>query len=280
MPEDFCARQPFDFVVVGGGTAGLAVAACLAAVETGSAVGSGPGADPDEAADVDIPGRYGRALGGSSALNFMAWNRATAADYDAWAALGNAGWGWRDLLPFKKSESFHAPADAARAQLSLPDAAGLFGSGGPIHVSYDADVAPSHGPWLGALDALGLPTNRTHVGGSNVGAWTGVNAVDPRTGRRSYAPSYCSPAPDNLHILTETTARGIVLTPDGGWFRATGVRFASAGAVQSPQLLELSGIGGPEVLARAGAPLKVRSLRVGENLQDHMSESETPPEAR
>lgn len=122
------ARRRFDYLVIGGGTAGLAVAARLAAGDPGCAVGLlEAGGDARGDADVDIPGRFGRALGGrldwrfvtepqpglrgralawprgrvlggSSALNFMAWNRASAADYDAWAALGNAGWGWDDLL--------------------------------------------------------------------------------------------------------------------------------------------------------------------------------------
>lgn len=124
---DFSKRQ-FDFVVVGGGTAGLAVAGRLAAADPSLSVGvlEAGGVSHGED-DIDIPAFYGRALGGrhdwrfetepqaglggrtlpwprgkvlggTSALNFMTWNRASRDDYDAWEALGNVGWGWDDLL--------------------------------------------------------------------------------------------------------------------------------------------------------------------------------------
>ncbi|KND92727.1 putative GMC-type oxidoreductase [Tolypocladium ophioglossoides CBS 100239] len=309
LSADAFARRPFDFLVVGGGTAGLVVASRLAAASPQLAVGvlEAGGVSHGED-DIDIPAFYGRALGGrhdwrfetqpqeglagrslpwprgkvlggTSALNFMAWNRASRDDYDAWAALGNAGWGWRDLLPFfKKSETFHPPGAQLRAEHDVEHDADFFGSSGPIH-------SPSHRLWHRTLNALGVPTNPAHVAGSNVGVWTNVNAVDPRTARRCYATSYCSPAAHNLHILTEATVREIVLRPHADGHVATGVRFIcrgkehvvsasrevilSAGSVASPQILELSGIGNPAVLSRAGVPVKVDSPQVGENLQDH-----------
>ncbi|POR37903.1 Putative GMC-type oxidoreductase, partial [Tolypocladium paradoxum] len=189
---------------------------------------------------------------------------------------------------FKQSETFHPPSPQLQAEHDVSHDAAAFGTAGPIHVSYAPDYSPSHRLWHRTLNALGVRTNPAHVAGSNVGVWTGVNAVDPRTARRCYATSYCaSAAAPNLHVLTGATVRGIVLRRRAdGHHVATGVRFAcrgrehvasasrevvlSAGSVASPQLLELSGIGNPEVLSRAGVPVKVDSPRVGENLQDHI----------
>jgi len=151
------------------------------------------------------------------------------------------------------------------------------------------DFSASHSRWHGTLNALGVETNKSHLAGSNVGVWTNVCSVDPRTTTRSYSARYCSGgslAP-NLHILTEASAQEINLAQKDGEWTATGVRFihqgrkfvvsvsreviVSAGAIQSPQILELSGIGRPDVLAAAGIPVKVSSPMVGENLQDHLS---------
>lgn len=128
LTPDAFSRHPFDFLVIGGGTAGLAVAARLAESEASYTVGvleAGGIVTDDE--DIDIPGHYGRTLGGrhdwhfetvpqqglggralpwprgkllggTSALNYMAWNRASRDDYDAWEALGNSGWGWDEFL--------------------------------------------------------------------------------------------------------------------------------------------------------------------------------------
>ncbi|KAH8721811.1 hypothetical protein BGZ61DRAFT_492282 [Ilyonectria robusta] len=314
--DDFSSRK-FDFLVVGGGTAGLVVAARLAEANSSYTIGvleAGGVAEDDE--DIQIPGHYGRSLGGrldwhletvpqqglggrrlpwprgkvlggTSALNYMAWNRASKDDYDAWEALGNAGWGWDELLPFfKKSETFHPPSKSVQEQYNVSHDADTFGTSGPIQVSYPTDYSPSHRLWHSTLNALGVETNSSHVGGSNVGVWTTVNAVDPRSARRSFATDYCAAAPANLHILTHATVNEIVIQDVDGECVATGVRFAcqgrehvvsvsrevilSAGSIKSPQILELSGIGNPKVLAQANVSLKVDSPMVGENLQDHL----------
>ncbi|KAF5006457.1 hypothetical protein FDECE_7179 [Fusarium decemcellulare] len=222
----------------------------------------------------------------------MAWNRASRDDYDAWESLGNPGWGQADHdLPsnspfFKKSETFHPPSPSVQGQYNVSHEADTFGRSGPIQVSYPTDYSPSHRLWHPTLNALGVETNASHVGGSNVGVWTCVNAVDPRTARRSFATDYCSPSLTNLHILTEATVTEVVLEDDDGQWVATGVRFTrqgrdhivsasreiilSAGSIKSPQILELSGIGNPKVLTRANVPVKVDSPTVGENLQDHL----------
>ncbi|KPM42783.1 hypothetical protein AK830_g3771 [Neonectria ditissima] len=219
----------------------------------------------------------------------MAWNRPSRDDLDAWLALGNPGWGWDDVLPFfKQSETFHPPSHAVQEEHHVSHDADTFGQSGPIQVSYPTDYSPSHRLWHRTLNAVGVATNPSHVAGSNVGVWTTVNAVDPRSARRSWATDYCrEPRAPNLHILTEATVNEVVVQRVAGRLVATGVRFVcqgkehvvsvarevvlSAGSVKSPQILELSGIGNPDVLARANVPVKVDSPAVGENLQDHLS---------
>ncbi|KAG6031300.1 hypothetical protein E4U41_007623 [Claviceps citrina] len=317
-PEDFL-KHSFDYIVVGGGTAGLAVASRLAeeASLTVGVLEAGGVAQGDE--NVDIPAFYGRSLGGpfdwafetqpqrglagralswprgkvlggTSALNFMTWVRASREDYDDWEALGNKGWAWDKLLPFfKKSETFHRPDQALREEYTATHEADALGTSGPIHISYSPDYSPSHKLWHATLNRVGVQTNSAHLAGSNVGVWTNLNTVDPRTAARSYSTSYLTSArPINLHVLTEATVHQVILTKDQGQgdHVATGVRFGhrgkdhvvsvkkevilSAGTVQSPQILELSGIGNPRVLEPAGISVKVASPMVGENLQDHI----------
>ncbi|RMJ10396.1 hypothetical protein CDV36_009977 [Fusarium kuroshium] len=317
--DDFSHRT-FDFLIVGGGTAGLAVASRLAESDASYTIGvieAGGVVAQGEEDEIDVPGLYGRSLGGrhdwnlatvpqqglkgrslpwprgrilggTSALNYMAWNRASKDDYDAWEALGNEGWGWEGLLPFfKKSETFHPPSSHVQKLQNVSHDADTFGSSGPIQVSYPTDYSPTHSLWHPTLNAVGVETNSSHLGGSNVGVWTCVNAVDPRSATRSFSTGYCSDARSNLHILTNATVNEIVLQEfEGGGHVATGVRFSckgqehtvsasrevilSAGTIKSPQILELSGIGNPKVLAQAKVPVKVDSPTVGENLQDHL----------
>lgn len=166
------------------------------------------------------------------------------------------------------------------------------GVGGPLHITYLPEYSESHGYWHKTLNQLSLETNKSHLSGSNVGVWTNLVSVDPRTTTRSYAtPAYYLPNAHrpNLHVLTDAAVREIILEQRGVQWTATGVRFdydgqsytvaasrevvLSAGSVASPQLLELSGIGNPSVLERAGITVKVPNRNVGENLQEHMSKS-------
>lgn len=144
------------------------------------------------------------------------------------------------------------------------------------------------------MHKLGVDTNRSHFSGSNVGVWTSLTGVSPELRERSYsATAYYRPNSGraNLVLLTEALVREVVLEREGenGAWAAKGVRFmwggeeyvvrtegeviVCAGSVQSPQLLELSGIGNPDVLRAAGITVKVSNPNVGENLQEHMSES-------
>ncbi|KAI1818224.1 GMC oxidoreductase [Poronia punctata] len=317
--EDFAIRD-FDYLVVGGGTAGLAVAARLSedpdllvgVLEAGSAgfdddLISNPGrslqalgSDYDwQFETLPQPGLGGRrigwprgkVLGGSSALNLMAWTRGCKEDYDAWRDMGNEGWGWRELLPFfQKCEKFHLPDEKTRIAHREHYDHEAIGTDGPVSASYSKQYSATHQLCYDTWLSMGFPENVSHHSGSNVGVWTNPVSVDPRDGKRSYAASaYYKPnaARPNLLVLTEALAEEIVLSSgDGNRWTATGIRFRqggrefvasaareviiSAGSVQSPQLLELSGIGIPQVLAAAGIDVKVPSTNVGENLQDHL----------
>jgi choline dehydrogenase-like flavoprotein len=192
---------------------------------------------------------------------------------------------------YKKSENFVEPPDPAKQQQhEIYYSRDAMGVGGPLHITYLPEYSESHAHWHKTLNQLGLETNKSHLSGSNVGAWTNVVAVDPRTTTRSYStPAYYLPNArrPNLRVLTDATVREIVLEQRDEQWTATGVRFdhgdqsytvaasqeivLSAGSLASPQLLELSGIGNPSVLERAGITVKIPSRNVGENVQDHMS---------
>lgn len=192
---------------------------------------------------------------------------------------------------YKKSENFVEPPDPARQQQhEIYYSRDALGIGGPLHITYLSEYSESHAHWHKTLNQLGLETNRSHLSGTNIGVWTNVVAVDPRTTTRSYStPAYYLPNAHrpNLHVLTSAAVREIVLEQHGEQWTATGVRFdhggqsytvaasqeviLSAGSVASPQLLELSGIGNPSVLERAGITVKMPNRNVGENVQEHMS---------
>ncbi|KAI1087179.1 GMC oxidoreductase [Rostrohypoxylon terebratum] len=317
-PEDFAACN-FDYLVIGGGTAGLVVATRLSK-DPNLNVGvleAGPAALEEETINAPRPvlqalgtkynwqfetvpqqglgGRTlswprGKVLGGTSALNLMTWNRGNQEDYDAWEQLGNKGWGWNDLLPFfKKSENFHVPDEEAQEVHRLYFDSSAIGTYGPVHTSYAKQYSKTHQLCYDTLINAGIPENRAHDAGSNVGVWTNLNSVNPNDDTRSYASlAYYLPnsSRKNLFILTEALVQDIILSKENGEWIATGARYThggshftasaarevivSAGSVQSPQLLELSGIGNPEILGNAGVEVKVDNPNVGENLQDHL----------
>ncbi|KAK6434412.1 hypothetical protein LTR95_009402 [Oleoguttula sp. CCFEE 5521] len=309
----------FDYVVVGGGTAGLVVAARLSENASISVLVLEAGPSSLDNPAINVPGRYGegigtdidwkyetvpqaglnnrtlqwprgRVLGGTSALNFMAWTRPSREDLDAWEELGNEGSGWDDLLPFyQRSETFTPPSDSDNAQHQLQTDAAALGTRGPVPVSYLKEYSLSHQHWHETLHNLSVKTNEQHMSGANIGVWTNIVAVDPATMRRSYSTTaYYLPAAErpNLKLITGASVREVILEQRSGAWAATGVRYEaeghmcrvtatseviiSGGTVASPQLLELSGIGSPAILKAAGIPVKVANVNVGENVQDHM----------
>jgi len=193
---------------------------------------------------------------------------------------------------FKKSERLTESTPAHQAKHGSYFNPENHGTEGPIHSVYSKEYGASHQHWHSTLQNLGVETNKNHFGGSNVGVWTSLTSVEPQGRSRCYsATGYYRPisSRSNLIILTEATVEEISIEKTIEDWVATGARFShdgvehrvkasqevilSAGSVQSPQLLELSGVGNPAILERAGIEVKVPNRNVGENLQEHMSES-------
>ncbi|MFB2552331.1 GMC family oxidoreductase [Ensifer soli] len=215
----------------------------------------------------------GKVLGGSSSINGMMYMRGSRRDYDTWRQLGLSGWGYEDVLPyFRRAE--HNPERPASA---------FHGQGGPLHVERARADNPLYRAFLEAGHALGHPPNADFNGATQHGL--GVYDFNVLKGRRvSSATAYLRPAANraNLVVWTGTLVariridkgRAVALDVLRGGTPAT-VRarreiVLSAGAINSPQILQLSGIGDPEHLKAAGIEPLVASPDVGRNLQDHM----------
>jgi len=214
----------------------------------------------------------GKALGGSSSMNAMLYVRGRPLDYDAWEAQGAPGWGYRDVLPyFIKSE------DNARG------ASEFHGAGGPLSVREQRSPRPLNERLLRASEAAGIPRIADYNGPEQDGA--SMFQVTQRNGQRfSAADAFLRPVlgRPNLEVRTNVTVLGVELEGD----RAVGVRvregrrgeslvragaevLLAAGAINSPQLLLLSGIGAGEELRAAGVQPRHELPGVGRNLQDH-----------
>lgn len=200
---------------------------------------------------------------------------------------------------YQKSENFCPPDPAAVAEHRLFHDKTTHGTDGPVSVTYCKEFSPSHRLWHDTLNNVNVQTNEAHLSGSNVGAWTTVVAVDPASMTRSYAaPAYYLPITHrkNLLVLTNADVSELILEKTDSEWTAKGIHFkhksetftatasheiiVCAGSVASPQLLELSGIGNPSVLQKAGIEIKVPNPNVGENLQDHISEHIRPEHTR
>ena len=238
----------------------------------------------------------GRQLGGSSAINLALWNRASRADIDSWANLGNDGWSWEDLLPyFKKAETFNEPDSDIAEQQDIDWIESEFhGEDGPIQASFQREYDPFQQAWNPTFENLGFGITGDPFNGEALGGFTTPMSVDSETVVRSYAANaYFLPNAEreNLKVLTSALAQKIIFADGTGEGKkkddvvATGLEFSvdgstcvveanrevilSAGVVQSPQLLELSGVGSKEILEPLGIDVIVENDGVGENLQDH-----------
>ncbi len=219
-----------------------------------------------------MPWPRGKVLGGSSAINGLVYIRGQAADYDHWRQLGNVGWAWDDVLPyFKRSEDQVRGADD------------LHGVGGPLAVQDLRMEHPICEAFVAAAQEIGIPLNKDFNGPDQEGV--GYYQLTTRNGLRcSSAKAYLGPARGggNLEVRTEALVERIEL--DGR--RATGVTYRqggrsvtataraevilSAGAIGSPHILQLSGIGPGGDLQKAGIQVHHELPGVGENLEDHL----------
>jgi choline dehydrogenase len=223
----------------------------------------------------------------------MMFSNCSKRDLDSWALLGNPGWDWESLQPyFRKFEHYHPP-DAGLEQAMHTEYIDpkLRGTDGTLHTSFCSSGSGwCEEAWLQTCKNAGFPEAKDPRTGSSLGAFNQLMSIDPATKTRSYSYSaFLEPAlhRSNLSVLTDAKGSKLVFGGeklDGA--KASSVQFVvdgkeytvgvkkeviiSAGSIQSPQILELSGIGSGELLTQLGIPVVVDNSNVGSNLQDHL----------
>ncbi|KAK2812244.1 hypothetical protein FQN50_001602 [Emmonsiellopsis sp. PD_5] len=238
--------------------------------------------------------RAGSIAGGGSSVNGMTYDRASAADYDSWEQLGNPGWGWEGLLPyFKKSADFIPPPARIEAEYNYTyDEAAYGGSSSPLKVSFPHWQVPDTYAMSDAFTEMGIPKRKEHADGRSIGQIWSPAALDPETMTRSSSlTAYYDSVKEreNLKMLNEHQVIGLTFEPEPGealvvsgvkaldrqeankevTFRARKEVILAAGAIHTPQILQLSGIGPKAVVEAAGIESKLDLPGVGSNFQDH-----------
>ncbi|KAK0489555.1 hypothetical protein EDD18DRAFT_1189845 [Armillaria luteobubalina] len=314
-------RKTFDYVVVGGGTAGLVLAARLSEDASVSVLVLEAGEANLDDSLIMRPGQYGhtfgkprygwtfktvpqkfangkecfwargKGLGGSSAMNFGIWSKPPREDINDWERLGNHGWNWETYEKYCNKAASYVPLESfAQGGTMWQDPRGL----GPLKITHPKIVPDVDVKLQEAFVNLGIPLASAPDHGEPNGTHVALNTVDPEAHTRTYsATAYLQPnlSRPNLLVLTNAYARRVITDTKAALFTATGVEFSygeenvvhvaqvnkevilCAGALKSPQILELSGIGRPEVLSNIGIPVKLPLDGVGENVQDHICAS-------
>ncbi|KAK1513429.1 GMC oxidoreductase [Colletotrichum costaricense] len=280
----------YDYIIVGGGTAGLTVAARLSENPQVTVLVLEAGADRSTDLNVLAPGLFpamygntdydwdyktvpqtsandkvvahirGKQLGGSSAMNFMFWTHPSQRDIDNWGALGNDGWSWKALAPyFEKSESFVAPSSQQASDLLLDYVyPSVHGTTGPIANEFPQLYSPFLKAWPRTLEKLGLGVDGDPRNGAALGGY--VNLLNIDKGTRSYAANaYLGPARQraNLKVVTGALVTKIVLdkTRDGSLVK--GVKWSQNGlekeaTVKNEVVLAAGSIASPQLLEVSG----------------------------
>ncbi|AEI82026.1 choline dehydrogenase BetA (plasmid) [Cupriavidus necator N-1] len=291
----------YDFIVVGSGSAGGVVASrlsengkytvlCLeAGVKGGKYIWARPPlgvvflvdnplvdwryeSEPDPThGGRRIACPRGKMLGGSSSINAMVYNRGQKLDYDTWSQLGCKGWSFKEVLPYlKRIESTEIGSDEYR------------GRTGPVKVIQSKKLSSFYDLFIRSAQAVGIPYNSDYSGASQEGVAM-AQLTGYRGERHSTATQYLAPARGRPNLTVATGAEATALIMEAK--RCAGVRFRCNGTVQearatrevilctgtanTPKLLELSGIGNPEVIRKHGIPVVHELKGVGENLRDH-----------
>lgn len=321
--------QTFDYVVIGGGLAGLVVASRLsenkninvAVIEAGSA-----GTSKGEKARIDppagnlynhvldselnwnfttvpqvflgtnsLPWPRGKVLGGGSAVNGLYYVRHSRVEQDAWGDLINDKdhWGWDNMYrAMKKAENFTDATDDVKKLVHIESNSDSHGNKGPIQVSWPGQAYEACGAFVNTSSDNFSPFAQDAYSGFNIGTYAAMSTINPSNWTRSFARSgYYDPYVyrENLHVLTEHLVTKIDMDNSGKLAKATAVHYkakpngkeytvkvgreaiVSGGAVNTPQILQLSGIGEKSFLESKQIGVVVDSPGVGYNLQDHLS---------